>query len=34
MNITTSGEATPWNVSVDIEGITMSMQLDTGASDV
>ena len=34
MNITTSGEATPWNVSFDKEGITVSMQLDTGASDV
>ena len=27
-----AGKATPWNVSVDIEGITVSMQLDTGAS--
>ena len=32
LNITSPGKATPWNVSVDIEGITVSMQLDTGAS--
>ena len=32
LNIMSAGKATPWNVSVDIEGITVSMQLDTGAS--
>ena len=31
LNITSPGKATPWNVSVDIEGITVLMQLDTGA---
>ena len=31
-NITSPGKATPWNVAVDIEGITVSIQLDTGAS--
>lgn len=28
MNISSSGKVTPWNVTVDIEGATMSMQLD------
>ena len=32
LNITSPGKATPWNVSVDIQAITVSMQLDTGAS--
>ena len=32
LNITSPGKATPWNVSVDIEGNTVLMQLDTGAS--
>ena len=32
LNITSPGKATPWNVSVDIEGSTVLMQLDTGAS--
>ena len=32
LNMTSPGKATPWNVAVDIEGITVSMQLDTGAS--
>ena len=32
LNITTVGKATPWNVTVDIEGVTVSMQVDTGAS--
>ena len=32
LNISSSGKVTPWNVNVDIEGITVSMQLDTGAS--
>ena len=33
MNINCSyGKVTPWNINVDIEGITVSMQLDTGAS--
>ena len=32
LNIMSAGKATPLNVSVDIEGITVSMQLDTGAS--
>ena len=32
LNITSPGKATPWNVAVDIEGITVSMQLDIGAS--
>ena len=31
-NITTVRKATPWNVTVDIEGVTVSMQVDTGAS--
>jgi len=32
LNITSSGKVTPWNVTVDIEGVTVSMQLDTGTS--
>ena len=32
LNITSPGKATPWNVAVDIEGIAVSIQLDTGAS--
>ena len=32
LNMTSPGKATPWNVAVDIEGITVSMQLDTRAS--
>ena len=32
LNITSSGKVPPWNVCVDIEGVTVSMQLDTGAS--
>ena len=32
LNITTARKATPWNVTVDIEGVTVSMQVDTGAS--
>ena len=32
LNITSPGKATLWNVSVDIEGITVSMQLDTARS--
>ena len=31
VNITSPGKTTPWNVSVDIEGSTVLMQLDTGA---
>jgi len=31
-NITSSGKATPWNVTVDIKEVTVLMQLDTGAS--
>jgi len=26
------GKVTPWNAVVDIEGVTVSMQLDTGAT--
>ena len=32
LNITSPGKAIPWNASVDIEEITVSMQLDTGCS--
>ena len=32
LNISSSGKVTPWNVNVDIEGVMVSMQLDTGAS--
>ena len=32
LNITSSGKVPPWNVCGDIEGVTVSMQLDTGAS--
>ena len=32
LNITSPGKATPWNVSFDTEGITVSKQLNTGAS--
>ena len=32
LNISSSGKVTPWNLNVDIEGIMVSMQLDTGAS--
>ena len=32
LNISSSGKVTPWNVSVDIEGVMVQMQLDTGAS--
>ena len=32
LNITLAGKATPWNVTVDIQGPTVLIQLDTGAS--
>ena len=32
LNITSPGKATPWNVSVDIKGSSVLVQLDTGAS--
>ena len=32
LDITSPGKVTPWNASVDIEEIAVSMQLDTGAS--
>ena len=32
LNITSFGKVTPWNVNVDIEGVAVAMQLDTGAS--
>ena len=32
LNVTSPGKATPWNVIVDMEGVSVSMQVDTGAS--
>ena len=32
LNITSSGKVPPWNVCVDIESVTVSMQLDTDPS--
>jgi len=30
MNLTPPGKVMPWNVIVDIEGVTVSMQVDMG----
>ena len=32
LNISSSGKVLPWNVNVDIEGVKVLMQLNTGAS--
>ena len=31
-NVASPGKVTPWNVNVDIEGVAVTMQLDTGAT--
>ena len=32
LNITSPGKVTPWNITVDIEGVTVLLQLETGES--
>jgi len=32
LNVTSPGKVSPWNATVDIEGVSVLMQLDTGAS--